>query len=177
MKSLLLDMDNVLADALGQFIRYYEAEFGTKVTRESLNGKPEIEGFPSHADRVYEYAFQKGFFRGMDPVPGSQAAVKRLAGNFRIHVVSAAMEFPQSLSEKFEWLGEHFPYLHWKQFVFCGTKSVVNGDIMVDDLPENLERFSGERLLFSQPHNLQFNTYHRLDDWVEAEEHLMRIRE
>jgi 5'(3')-deoxyribonucleotidase len=176
-KTLLLDMDNVLADALGQFIRCYEAEFGTTVTRESLNGKPEIEGFPSHPERVYQYAFQKDFFRRMDVVPGSQAAVKRLSEHFRIHVVSAAMEFPLSLHEKFEWLGEHFPFLHWKQFVFCGTKSVVNGDIMVDDLPENLERFSGERLLFSQPHNLQFNGYHRLDDWVQAEEHLMRIRE
>ncbi len=169
-------MDNVLADALGQFIRYYENEFGTKVTRESLNGKPEIEGFPSHPDRVYSYAFQKDFFRKMEVVPGGRETVQRLSGHFRIHVVSAAMEFPQSLSEKFEWLQEHFPFLHWKQFVFCGTKAVVKGDIMVDDLPENLERFTGERLLFSQPHNLQFNKFHRLADWKQAEEYLMRIK-
>jgi 5'(3')-deoxyribonucleotidase len=40
--------------------------------------------------------------------------------------------------------------------VFCGRKDVVFGDIMIDDHPKNLNSFSGEKIIFTQPHNIQF---------------------
>jgi 5'(3')-deoxyribonucleotidase len=82
-----------------------------------------------------------------------------------LFVVSAAMEFPQSLFEKLKWLEEHFKFLHWKQIVFCGSKAVVHGDYMIDDLAYNLETFNGEKYIFSAPHNLHIHTYPRLNNW------------
>jgi 5'(3')-deoxyribonucleotidase len=78
------------------------------------------------------------------------------------------MQFPQSLSEKQEWLQEHCPFLHWKQIVFCGSKAVVHGDYMIDDMIYNLETFNGEKFIYTAPHNMQYNHYQRLNDWKEV---------
>jgi 5'-nucleotidase len=173
MKRLIVDMDDVLADATGQFINFYEKEFGVRVTRESLNGKEEMERFPDHHQTVYKFTFRKDFFRTMTVKSDSQRVLQELNKKYELFIVSSAMEFPNSLPEKLEWLGEHFSFLHWKQFVFCGSKAVVYGDYMIDDLPHNLERFNGEKLMFTAPHNLQLNHFKRVNNWLDVEKLLL----
>jgi len=160
-------MDDVLADATGQFINFYQNEFGVLVPRESLNHKNEGEGFPDHHEAVNRFAFRKGFFRTMAVHENSQEVMQKLNQKYDLFIVSSAVEFPNSLNEKLDWLNEHFPFLHWKQVVFCGKKSIVHGDYMIDDLPHNLETFNGTKLLYSAPHNLQFNHYQRVNNWKE----------
>jgi 5'(3')-deoxyribonucleotidase len=167
-------MDDVLADATGQFINFYEKEFGVRVPREALNHKEEGQGFPDHRDTTNKFVFQKDFFRTMRVNENAQEVMKLLHEKYEVFIVSSAMEFPNSLTEKLEWLNEHFPFLHWKQFVFCGKKSVVHGDYMIDDLPHNLETFNGEKLLFSAPHNLQFNHFKRVNGWNEVHALLLK---
>ncbi len=174
MKRLIIDMDDVMADATGQFINFYEREFGIRITRESLNHKNEMDRFPDNHETVNRFTFQKDFFRTMEVKERSQEVMKELNQQYEVFIVSSAMEFPNSLPEKLEWLKEHFPFLHWKQFVFCGRKSIVHGDYMIDDLPHNLETFNGEKLLFSAPHNLQFNHFKRLNGWLEVSDYLMK---
>lgn len=173
MQRLIVDMDDVMADATGRFIDYYEQEFGVRVSRDSLNHKTEGLGFPENHEVVRQFPFRKDFFRTMRPNADSQHVVKHLNKKYELFVVSSAMEFPQSLSEKLAWLQEHFDFLNWRQFVFCGSKAVVHGDFMIDDLPHNLERFNGEKFLFTAPHNLQFNHYQRLNNWKEVGERLL----
>lgn len=173
MKRLIVDMDDVLADATGQFIRFYARDFGVQVPREALNHHEEGQGFPGHHDVVRRYPFQPGFFRTMAVKPDAVAVLQALHARYDVFIVSAAMEFPQSLSEKLAWLHEHFAFLSWKQIVFCGSKAVVHGDYMIDDLPHNLERFQGEKLLFTAPHNMRYNQFTRVDSWPEIANRLL----
>jgi 5'-nucleotidase len=168
MKRLIVDMDDVIADATGQFINYYEKEFGIRVLRDSLNNQDEGHGFPDHHDIIKEFPFRERFFLTMTPNEGSQAVLKEINKKYELFVVSAAMEFPQSLPEKLSWLKDHFPFLTWKQIVFCGSKTVVHGHFMIDDLGYNLDGFNGEKYIFSAPHNLHLNKYNRLNNWKEV---------
>ena len=170
MKRIVIDMDDVMADATGQFLVHYRQEFGVVIPRESLHHKEELQGFPAeHHEAVYGFTFRENFFRNMSVKPGCQRVMQRLNDNFEVFIVSSAMEFPNSLSEKLSWLKEHFPFLHWRQFVFCGKKSIVHGDYMIDDLPHNLDGFNGEKLLFTAPHNMQYDRFTRLQDWDHVE--------
>jgi 5'(3')-deoxyribonucleotidase len=166
-------MDDVLADATGQFINFYKRDFGVQGPREALNGKSEVEGFPDHHEVVGTYVFQKSFFRTMAVNENSQEVMKKLNQKYEVFIVSSAMEFPNSLNEKLDWLNEHFTFLHWKQFVFCGKKSIVHGDYMIDDLPHNLETFNGTKLLYTAPHNVQFNNFQRVNNWKEIGDMLL----
>jgi 5'-nucleotidase len=173
MKRLIVDMDDVIADATGQFINFYEKEFGVRVSRESLNHQEEGLGFPGHHDVIMQFPFRATFFQTMVPHEGSQEILEQLNKKYELFIVSAAMEFPQSLSEKLKWLAEHFSFLTWRQIVFCGSKAVVHGDYMIDDLPYNLETFKGEKFIFSAPHNLHITGFQRLNNWKEAGERFL----
>ncbi|MEX1238363.1 MAG: 5'-3'-deoxyribonucleotidase [Cyclobacteriaceae bacterium] len=168
MKRLIIDMDDVMADATGQFIDYYEKEFGVRIDRAVLHGKGEGEGFPNNHRAIAEFPYRENFFRTMSVHEHCQEVMEKLNKKYEVFIVSAAMEFPRSLQEKLSWLQEHFPFLSWKQFVFCGSKTVVYGDYMIDDLVHNLEPFKGEKFIFTAPHNIHLNHYQRLNNWKEV---------
>lgn len=161
-------MDDVIADATGQFINFYEREFGIRVERDSLNHHHEGMGFPGNYEIVKQFPYREQFFLTMTPNEGSQLVLEELNKKYDLFIVSAAMEFPQSLSEKLLWLKEHCSFLHWKQIVFCGSKAVVHGDYMIDDLDYNLESFNGEKFLFTAPHNLHISKFNRVNNWNEV---------
>lgn len=170
MKRIAVDMDGVLADVYSQFIAYHEKESGIRLVREHLDGLPEFEAFP----HGYLHANTKGFFRTIPVVSGSRDVLERLNQKYEVFIVSAALEFPKSLEDKREWLKEHFPFIHWKQIVFCGSKEIVKADIMIDDHLKNLDKFEGDTFLFTQPHNRRIQTAHRrVDSWEEIAELLL----
>lgn len=86
-------------------------------------------------------------------MPGAIAAVKKLSERFTIYIVSAAMEFPQSLTEKREWLAQHFPDISWRHIIFCGDKSIIKTDYMIDDHAKNLDYCQGKPIMFPAFHN------------------------
>lgn len=173
MKRLIVDMDDVIADATGQFINFYEKEFGIRVVRGSLNHQDEGHGFPAHHDIIKQFPHRDTFFRTMSPHEGSQEVLREINKKYDLFIVSAAMEFPKSLEEKLEWLKDHFAFLTWKQIVFCGSKTVVHGDYMIDDLSYNLEGFNGEKFIYTAPHNLHIDKYNRLNNWQEVAERFL----
>jgi 5'-nucleotidase len=173
MERLIVDMDDVMADATGQFIDYYEKEFGLRIDRAVLNGKGEGEGFPENHDQIAAFPYRVNFFRTMSVNENCQEVMEKLNKKYQLFIVSAAIEFPQSLTEKLAWIKEHFPFLNWKQVVFCGSKTIVHGDYMIDDLIDNLEHFNGEKFVFTAPHNIHLNHFQRLNNWKEVGERFL----
>ena len=107
MERLAVDMDGVLADVYEQFFRYDEKDFGKRKPIEDVIGVEERKAFPY----INEYVHAKGFFRTAPLVKDSVEVLTELNKNYELFIVSAAMEFPQSLPEKLEWLNEHFSFL------------------------------------------------------------------
>ncbi|MCH5600485.1 5' nucleotidase, NT5C type [Niabella ginsengisoli] len=169
-KRIAVDMDGVLADCFEQFVNYEYAETGIRKTVEEGSGKTEDETF----ENARTYLYQPGFFRGMPVIANSQEVLYKLNERFEIFIVSAATEFPQSLPEKQAWLNEHFPFIKWQQMMFCGSKAIIDADVMIDDHFKNLDSFKGRTILFTQPHNELANAgkHKRVHNWLEIE-HLL----
>ena len=166
-KSIAVDMDNVLADVESHYIDWYERHYGVRVPKEALHGIPELEAFPDKT-AVRKFLYTPGFFRTVPVMPGAQEGIRRLLKNFEVYIVSAAMEFPQSLSEKLEWLNEHFPEIGWRHIIFCGDKSVIDTDFMLDDHIKNLDYCKGKAVLFTASHNMKLERDCRVNSWPEA---------
>ena len=105
MERIAVDMDGVLADTTEQFFQFDERDFGRRRTLEEITGKPESVGFPN----AQKYVRTKDFFRTAPVMKESQPVLSDLNKRYEIFIVSAAVEFPQSLLEKYEWLNEYFP--------------------------------------------------------------------
>lgn len=173
-KSIAIDMDGVLADIEAQFVKWYTEKFGVTITYEQMIGKPEAAAFPEQ-DAIREFVLSPGFFRTLPLMPGAVETVKALMENFEVYIVSAAMEFPQSLSEKLEWLNEHFSFITWKNIVFCGDKSLIGTDYMIDDHIKNLDYFRGKTILFHAAHNVNVTHHSRVKSWTEAKDLLHEL--
>jgi len=171
-KRVIIDMDHVMADITSNYIDWYKEATGVEVDRNFLVGKPETEAFPQ-PQLVVNFLHTPGFFRSAKVIAGSQAVIEELNKVYEVFIVSAAMEFPQSLIEKYEWLQEHFPFISWKQVIFCGFKKPIAGDYMIDDHLKNLDHFKGTPILFTATHNIHVDKYTRVNDWEEVRKLLL----
>lgn len=170
-KRIIVDMDGVLADVYARLFELHEKETGVRLTVEEIAGKLEEEAFPSQRRWVSE----PGFFRTLPVMTGSREVLEKLNNMYELIVVSLATEFPNSLTDKIMWLHENFPFISWRQIVFCGDKSLIKADILIDDHPKNLDNFRGKTYMFTQPLNqlITSKRHTRVNSWAEIEEILL----
>lgn len=178
-KRIAIDMDEVIADVEPVFLDLYEAHFGLRLKHDDYWGR-KIYQMPG-AEKIRETLFEKGFFARLPVLEGSREGVQWLQQHYEVYIVTAAMEFRNSLEDKFDWLQRHFPFIHWKQVILCGDKRAISADYMIDDHPHNLETFEGKGLLFTATHNIHEDRFERVDNWKEVraffERELTRARE
>jgi len=162
-------MDEVIADTLGSYLKIYNADFGRNLTREDLHGRNALEmARPEDIPRIRQYFQDEKFFSSIDPMPGSQEGVKALAETYEVFVTTSAMEVPVSFMPKFYWLKQHFPFISASHIVFCGDKTIISADFLIDDNVRHFERFQGEGILFTAPHNMNERRYRRVDNWQDV---------
>lgn len=164
-------MDGVMADVYSRYFELYEEETGLTKTVDEIIGLKEDEAFPE----ALRWVKTPGFFRTIPVMPGSQRVIKLLNETYEVIIVSMATEFPESLTDKQLWLIEHFPFISWKQVIFCGNKSIIKADLMIDDHLKNLNNFDGETIIFIQPHSINKTDHHHkpVSTWAEIEKLLL----
>ncbi|MGZ5134560.1 MAG: 5' nucleotidase, NT5C type [Flavitalea sp.] len=168
---VLVDMDEVIADPMGAMIEWYNRQYTANIDFKMAIGGSWIRIFPEvHRELVTERLLSPGFFRHLPVIENSVDVLREINRKYELYIVSAAMEFPNSLKDKLEWLLEHFSFLTWRQLILCGDKKPVHGDFMIDDHVKNLKDFQGKKYLFTSPHNLDITGYDRINNWKEAGE-------
>jgi 5'(3')-deoxyribonucleotidase len=166
---ICVDMDEVMADTLAEHIRRYNQTFDEDVTPQDLAGKRLWEITPlERQQQLRAFLDAEDFFEDLAVMPGAQAVLEQLSLRFEIFIATQAMAVPNSLGSKYRWLQRHFPFIPPTNYVFCGDKSILRADYLVDDLPKNLLRFDGQGLLYSAPHNLAASGFIRVNNWEEV---------
>ncbi|MRI01919.1 5'(3')-deoxyribonucleotidase [Kriegella sp. EG-1] len=171
---IFVDMDEVIADTYGAHIDIYNQEFNGNLTTETCMGNEVWKMVPTaHQDSVRKHATRRGFFRNLRPIENSIEVLSKLNDVHELYIASAAMQFPNSLEEKSDWLNEHFPFIPWQHIILCGHKHILRGDVLIDDRSYNLEHFNGRGLQFTSPHNIRTTGFERVNNWLEVAEKLL----
>ncbi|PFG03489.1 5'-3'-deoxyribonucleotidase [Bacillus sp. es.034] len=168
MKRIAIDMDEVIADLHKKHLNLFNEDYKESLTPEDLLGTRLWKIRPDDVDDILSYIDDPTFFRDLEVMEGSQEVIKELSESYEIYITTAAMEHPTSFTAKYEWLKEHFPFLSDLQFVFCGNKSIIHADYLIDDSPRHFKDFKGEGILFSAPHNRYETGYVRVENWNEV---------
>ena len=163
-------MDEVIADAVAEHLLRYNTHYGESVTKADLHGKWlwDVVSVERH-NVLEEYLRSADFFAVLEVMPEAQRVIARLQANYEVFIATAAMEVPSSFTAKYEWLARHFPAISASHIVFCGDKSILKADYLIDDNPRQLRRFTGEGILFSAPHNVAVQGFRRVEDWPDVE--------
>jgi 5'(3')-deoxyribonucleotidase len=183
-KTIAIDMDEVIADALSEHLLRYNREFAhdkaEHLTPAHLHGRWIWDAVPARRVAALErYMLSDDFFAVLDVMPESQRVLERLQSRYNVFIATAAMEVPTSFTAKFEWLARHFPFSPASHVVFCGDKGILRADYLIDDNPRQLQRFEAkspanpkplcEGILYTSPTNINVKGYRRVHDWFDVE--------
>ena len=167
--TIFVDMDEVIADTYGAHVEQYNIDYDECLTLEDCWGREVWQNVPEDRQQdVKDHAYGIGFFADLKPIKDSQEVLKELNDKHDLYIASAAMQFPNSLEEKSEWLDAHLPFIPWQNRILCGHKHILRGDVLIDDRSYNLENFDGRGILFTSPHNINTKGFERVNCWEEV---------
>ena len=121
-----------------------------------------------HRPQARDYFQQETFFATIPVMPGSAAVIKALSERYEVFITTAAMDVPCSFTPKFEWLQRHFPFIPTSNIVFCGDKSIILADYLIDDNLRQLSKFHGEGIVYTAPHNVNETRFRRVNNWEDV---------
>jgi len=129
MKTLYLDMDNVLVD------------FPSGIAKLS---EQELNEYDGRLDEV------PGIFSLMSPMPGAISAFNDLVKKYDTYILSTApWENPSSWSDKLLWVKEYLGTPAHKRLILSHNKHLNSGDFLVDDrLKNGVDKFRGKHIHF-----------------------------
>jgi 5'(3')-deoxyribonucleotidase len=166
---IAVDMDEVIADTMAGILEWFRREYGYQLTPELMAGRPLTDLIPEeHLQRLEEVLREGSFFADLPVMKGSQRVMQELAERHEVFIATAAMEYPGSFAAKFQWLAKRFPFIPPSHIVFCGDKSILSADYLIDDNDRHFRRFRGQGVLFTASHNLNVTGYPRVNGWVEV---------
>ena len=172
---IAIDVDEVMADALTEHLRRYNAAYGADLGAADVEGRHLEDCIPPAHRAAAEAMLDASFFESLDVLPDCQAVVRELAERYEVFIASAAMDVPCSFHAKYRWLRRHFPFIPPSHIVFCGDKSIVDADYLIDDRSQHFTQFKGQPMLFSAPHNAGETAYPRVASWKDVRDHFAQL--
>jgi 5'-nucleotidase len=171
--TVLVDIDAPLAmweEGLVEFTRrefpnVFTADAGTRTSWDLTQGLTDEE---RHA--VLTVMEMPGFYRDLQPVPGAREALyEMLEAGLEVFLCSTpSLGNPTCASDKFAWLDEHFGREITKRTILTQDKTLVTGDLLIDDKPEitGAHTPAWTHILYGQAYNIGLPGP-RIDDWSE----------
>lgn len=156
MKSLLLavDVDEVCADLLGEWLRRYNKDHGDNLTPDDIS-EWDLSKLVRCGGDIYNYLHQPDLYEHVLPISGARPAIYTLLSMG--HRVVYATSCPSGTAEfKRSWLlrwGFLTPANASRDFLPVSDKSLIHADYLFDDRPENIEGFTGTGVLIRRAHN------------------------
>ena len=156
---LLLDQDGVLADYDKGFLAKWREIHPNKtvIPPEKRRTFYIEEDYPKELGAlVREIIVSKGFYRDLPVMEGAIEAINELKKYFDVLICTAPhLKSKYCISEKFEWIAEHFGSELVRKIVLTKEKTLVRGKYLVDDRPEIKSPYipEWEHIFYDQPYN------------------------
>lgn len=176
---LLVDLDGVVVNWTKQF------EDDLALYYPSMEFAPMREfSTPTYLPKDQQLAinmvkYRSGFYADMKPVRGAKKALKEIvADGHDLWFCSSPEVFnPTCESDKKTWLMTHFGEWWAKRLILTRDKTLVRGDILIDDRPDVDGAVDPEwvHVLFSQTYNDHVTDKPRLDKWSQWQDALENI--
>jgi 5'-nucleotidase len=139
-----VDMDGVLCDFFGAF---------SDVRRKDPNFK-----YPQ--SRI-------GFFKNLEPMPDAIESFNKLKEHYDVWILTRpSFKNISCFNEKAEWVLEHLGFDVLEKTIMCGDKSLLKGDILIDDDDKaGQPDFEGEWIEFASD---------KFPDWTSVIDYLIK---
>lgn len=159
---ILFDMDDVITNFLGSVIDIYNKRKGTSFSIEEVRSWDLSENFDEDIFQIFR---EDGFFLQLEEKNESTKVVRDLIESTRYDIfIITACNSAYELVEKVEWMRKFIPDFNLDRLISCKEKSIIRGDLIVDDKIDNLIECSPfmECILYDMPHNRECTSFQRI---------------
>ena len=171
-------MDGVIADFEGDFLRRWKNLYPERkyIELEERLGFYLRDQYPEeYLDHVQEIYHGPGFYQNLPPIPGALEALREIKNsNNSVLLCTSPMlpKYENCVLEKYHWVYKHLGEEWVYNIVLTKDKTIIKGDILIDDMPEvnGTEKPEWEHVLYDQPYNRRINGKRRLtwNNWREV---------
>lgn len=164
---VLLDVDGVLADFVGGYLRLLAEHTGIVATHEQVTQFDIGASLGLTKDQAARMKRAVGsaeqFARSLSPLPGAIEGVRALQEVADVWIATSPWNSnPTWCHDREWWLKEHFGIPH-ARVTHTSAKHMLRGDFLVDDKTETLQKWLAE----GQSGAVQWETPHnRHDGWL-----------
>lgn len=174
---ILIDQDNVLSDFEKQFLVKWREQYPELpyIPFEKRNTFKIYDQYsPKYKSLIRSIYRAKGFYRSLPLVEGGIEALVEMSelGNNVFICTSPLSLYENCVLEKYEWVEEHLGPEWIKKIILTKDKTLVKGDILIDDKPEitGVQTPIWEHIIYDRPYNKYINSKRRLNwkNWKEV---------
>lgn len=169
---ILVDMDGVLVDINSRWLDLYNRDYDDNLSIKDIKSF-EIDKYvkPECGRKIFDYLRQDGFFYNLSPMPDAIYAMNELyERGYQLFICTATvMSSRTAAQDKIEWIKDNLPFLanYPINMIITHHKYMINGDILFDDSPVNLQAFPGKTCKMKYPHNMDVYSDYEVNDWIE----------
>ena len=169
---ILVDMDDTIEQLLKAWVSRANEKYGRNVTLEEItdwNVAVPYRGITR--EEIYGVIYEPGFWSSVEPMPGAAEALKHFMDEGHDVFIVTATEI-EHVEEKMKGLlFRYFPFISWNQVIITNRKQMIRGDVLIDDGIHNLEGGEYRKIMFTAPHNRDYdaeaNGMTRVHTWEE----------
>jgi 5'-nucleotidase len=176
-KIILIDMDGVIADYEVGFLQAWRLKYPTLpyISVEERALFYLHEQYPKElSDNIRTILTTPKFFQNLPEIKGAKEALYTMEElGYDIFICTSPInQYENCVSEKYNWVAEHFGFDWTKKIIMTKDKTLIYGDILIDDKPlhTGIRTPSWEHILYDAPYNKKLTERKRLtwENWQEV---------
>lgn len=163
MKTLFLDIDNVIYPTLDYILKQYNALTESDIKIEDVK-KYNLTEFLEHKDILDIVMNNPDLFESMTTTKDIIDSVSILNDSYKLYLLSSTS--PKIIPARIKTLSRDFPFLYEEQIIFANNKALFKGDVIVEDNLHNIKVFKNTNkkalsVCIDMPYNR--GNYHYVD--------------
>jgi len=175
--TILVDMDNTIADFNEAAIRWFEYAKDVDLSdrRVSLD---EYDFFANiftymgidYSKRIIEEMFNwPGFWMSMKPMQFSQEILRTLNRYHKLYIVTKPWNTSDNcIPEKIKWIKYHLPFFDLDNLIFTSHKELITGDFIIEDSPKYLANtICKKTIAYNYKYNKNVKSDYRVNNWTD----------
>ena len=186
MKKLFIDIDETITNtALLSIINEF---LGTNYRREDIKSDWVQDAVPQDRRKeFFDVVVSRDLYGESVMYENAVEVIKRLKDCYDVyfltsfHVPGAEGRNARFLADKYIFMQKHFPFIDERKLILCCDKSIIKGDIIIDNYMGNMTDNFEQKLLFTDYPNWRYTDEElgrkgivRVNNWIEVENILLK---
>lgn len=180
---LLVDVDDTIIDTVPAWCDWLNRKYKLNVNSQHIldwDIASYYRYFGLSKKQVFAPLYKPRFWRTVTPKQDADKYLRWLNCETKLYLCTDSNL--GTIKSKMEYvIDRYFSFLNWRQVIITPDKSLINGDILIDDKPDNLIDGAYKKILMTAPHNKDYATLHhgmcRVNNWAEAYKAIRKIIE